>query len=384
MAVLMVEVDPFQAMGTVRSLRELADELLAKKEEEREAERALSAGAGESVGGKEIAMLKRKLDRMEERVSENEAVEQDLLGGLGTFEDEAQYRRYHDLKDQWKIARQTRANLVEKGGEEAAALMDPQINKLQQQLDMLKAATKFGGELQDLLKFGENTSLVDPATMDKFEELAKRRNKLTKWSKSRGHNGILGGQYGSTSGSVGAGAGNLQPGLHVGSYAGQGSPSPYVPPFSAGQGYGSPAGVGRNAGAGRQVDNSPAWMGNAAATPQPGMGRGGVMSGPRGVTPRGWDQKWANEKIDIRTWNRKDAFNAAGVHVDHGGVAIRLRGQNYMDPLVSMSLGGTINNTSVCFACWRVGHYSFECPFGRALFAEGFVNKEGHTVKVPP
>jgi hypothetical protein len=333
-----------------------------------------------------LLALKRKLDQMEERVTENEGVEQDLLGGLGTFENEAQYRRYHDLKDQYKVARSLRAGVLETGGDDAAALMDPQILKLKEQLDMLRAATKFGGQLQDLLKFSENTALVDPETMGKFENLAKMRNRFTKWSKSSGQNGILGQQYGSPAMS-GSPAANLQPGLHLGAPGARGAPTPYAPPFSAGPGFGSPAGGTqmRGVGGGRHVDNSPAWMGGTAssATPQNGAGRGGV-SGPRGVTPRGWEPKWATEPINISGWNRKTAFNQAGVHVDHGGTGIRLRGQTYADPLVSQSLGGGVNNTSVCFACWRVGHYSFECPFGRALYAEGFVNKDGTTIRVPP
>ena len=188
-AELILVVEPFQPMQALFALRQLAEERLAA------AAAAAVAAIGTdapSAADKEIVKMKRQLDQLRDDTEHNSQVEQDLLGGLGTFENEAQYRKYHDLRRQWSEAKKLPGDLRTVSGEAAASLIDDKIDTLWTELSMLKAATKYGGELQDLLKFRENTRLVDPSVMKHFEELAGRRNKLVKWSKSTGHNSALG------------------------------------------------------------------------------------------------------------------------------------------------------------------------------------------------
>ena len=70
--------------------------------------------------------------------------------------------------------------------------------------------------------------------------------------------------------------------------------------------------------------------------------------------------------------------------------APRLRGQsghvihlenNFLDtPVRSAAVGGMTPNVQLCRYCAAAGHFAWECPDLRALFAAGKVDHQGHPI----
>ena len=97
---------------------------------------------------------------------------------------------------------------------------------------------------------------------------------------------------------------------------------------------------------------------------QPPMGRGAAMTQPA------WMQN-GPPGVNAPQPNGNRLFGKSG-HVIHFE-------NNYLDSVVrSQGVGGSIPNGQLCRYCGIQGHFAWECPELRSMFAAGKVDRQGH------
>ena len=353
-----VGAEGFRLMQCVEDLRALATELLRIKAEAKALRARATADSQPSESSSFIKKVERKIASMAAQLKVQNSRSNDMMGGIGTFADPNQKRKYQDLALREEESREQVEMLDEHTSPDLAKALRSGHIKLKAEMKLLGFATRHGDEAQALYAYRQSTINEDPETLKVFQETSEARNKMAKWRKSAGTTVFGEGAYPASSSAGQSPFGNV---------GGTPFSQQHVPPG------GNPGSV----------------------TPggRPG-GVGGRAKTAASRTPAGWDPSLA-EKLDIMAGFSPAAlydvrarkylnFNKTWMGLNPASF------DNLTSPITSAAcdwfptgIPGGFKSGMICMCCGRRGHRGFECPITRALYASGHIDMFARPLKPP-